>query len=494
MIASLLGNLKSFRAALLLYVVMPMVLALGLFGYLGLRSIEQQVEVQMQKDLELVARAVRLPVSYALEKGRMGSVQQALESVLMIGRVYSAYVYDEGGNEIMTFGITATESERERLTELAADGQRRGEYDRVAGRQVYSYFVPLTDTVGRINGLLRLTRKESEFIENLNAIRIYGAITLLLLLLLLAIVVFIGHHRALGRHLDRLSNSMARVGRGEREHRFSSRGPREIVTLGDTFNRMLDSIDEAERIIVEHRQQQDRLLKRLRRQEKLAALGRLAAGTAHELGSPLSVIKGRAQRALRVGGTGKDPKSSLAIIQQEVDRMERIIQQLLDFSRRNPLRCVLVDPGYLATSAVDSVMEETGATRDRFIMTGFENTEPIRVDMGRVQQALSNLLRNAVQCSASGTVHLSWHKVDVGGVFWIDDDGPGVPPADRSRIFEPFYTTKAVGEGTGLGLSVVLSVAEEHGGSVDVENSELGGASFRLWIPSQDSTEARNPQ
>jgi two-component system, NtrC family, sensor kinase len=317
-------------------------------------------------------------------------------------------------------------------------------------------------------------------------------VVLLLLLLLLSMVVLYGHHRALGRYLDRLSNSMSRIARGERDHRFSSRGPREIQLLGEAFNRMLDSIDEAERLIVEHRYQQDRLVKRLRQQEKLAALGRLAAGTAHELGSPLSVIKGRAQRALRIAGVEKTLQQSLVTIRTEVDRMEYIIKQLLDFSRRNPLRCTVVDPGHLAASAVSTVMEEIGSNRVQIDITGFEKAMPIRLDMVRVEQALTNLLRNAVQCSDSGTVQLSWHRVEDVGQFRVDDDGPGVSAADRSKIFEPFFTTKAVGEGIGLGLSVVASVAEEHGGSVEVATSKRGGASFRLIIPSQRSEDSES--
>jgi len=136
----------SFRVALLIYVVAPLIPAVGLFGYLSLSVIEKQVEKQMQKDLELVARAVQLPLSYALEKERMGSIRQALESVFAIGRVYSGYVYNKKGKEIVRLGQAEPEPERDRLIQLAADGKRRGEYSRIADRQVFSYFVPLIQT------------------------------------------------------------------------------------------------------------------------------------------------------------------------------------------------------------------------------------------------------------------------------------------------------------------------------------------------------------
>lgn len=477
----------SLQAVLLIYVVVPLVIALGLFGYLSLSSIEKQVEKQMQKDLELVARAVRLPLSYALEKGRMGSIRQSLESVFAIGRVYGAYVYDKTGKEILNLGHAATEPRRDWLAALAADGESRGEYGRVADRRVFSYFVPLTDMGGQISGLLQLTRKKSEFKDNLRSIRVRGAVTLGMLLVMLSALVLYGHHRALGRHLGRLASSMSRVAQGERKHRFNYRGPKEIVRIGETFNGMLDSIDEAESTITEQRRKQDALEERLRRTEKLAALGRLAAGTAHELGTPLCVVSGRAQRALREKNLSEEQQKALAAIREEVDRMEHIIKQLLDFSRCNPLHCSLSHPARLAATVASSLNEEARLNRTRVTLAGPEDTEPIPLDPKRVQQALINLVRNAIQSAPSGEVRLTWGKDGQGVFFDVEDDGIGVPPEDRSKIFEPFYTTKAVGKGTGLGLSVVHAVAEEHGGSVEVGQSEMGGASFRLLLrPTQN--------
>jgi two-component system, NtrC family, sensor kinase len=484
----------SFRIALIVYVVAPLIGALALFGYFALNSIEKQVEKQMQKDLELVARAVQLPLSYALEKNRMGSIQQALESVFAIGRVYSAYVYDKEGEEIVRLGLAEPEPERQRLSRLAAHGERRGEYGRIAGRQVYSYFVPLTDTGGRINGLLQLTRKESEFSEALQSIRVKGAFSLLLLLFALSGVVLYGHHRALGMHLRRLSASMSRVANGERTHRFQQHGPMEIVELGTAFNQMLNSIDAAEQTIEEHRNSQGRLERELRQAEKLAAIGRLAAGTAHELGAPLSVIDGKAQRALRQENLPNWWRETLSAIRAEVRRMEYIMRQLLDFSRRNPLRCAITDPASLAAAAAASVEEDALGQGTALELQGERNTSPISLDPVRVQQALTNLLRNAIQCTPDGTVRLSL-KQDQSGVFFsVEDDGPGVPQKNRSKVFEPFYTTKPVGKGTGLGLPVVHTVAEEHGGKVEVTDSTLGGAHFILFIPPQDNTPHKDVQ
>lgn len=478
-------NSVGLRTALLVYIMLPMALALGIFGYLALNFVETIVEKQMQKDLELVARAVRQPLSYALEKERMGSMQQSLQSVFSIGRVYSAYVYDNTGKNILNLGEKTSIPEPDKLNELTADGKKQGKYEQIAGRQVYSYFLPLTDSNGNMNGILQLTRKKSEFIENFHRLRINAVLLLSLLMLMLSGLVLYGHHRAIGEHLKQLTSSMARVAGGDRSHRFKRSGPREIVLMGQNFNTMLNSIDAAQKTIMEQRKKQNELEKQLRQNEKLAALGRFAAGTAHELGTPLSTIGGRAQRAQRDRHLPSDLQQVFSTIRHEVGRMEYIIKQLLDFSRQNPLRCKPIHPSHLSESALSSVRKIAQNNQTVIHQTPSDQKTLVMMDVIKVQQALTNLLKNAIQSTPEGNVRLTWQLDSDELVFCVDDDGPGVPLENRSRIFEPFYTTKTVGNGTGLGLSIVHAVAEDHDGRIEVKNSSMGGACFRLHLSLQ---------
>ncbi len=482
---TLFPNAIHSRTALLIYVMLPMVLTLGIFGYVALNSIEKQVEKQMQTDLALVARAVQMPLSYALEKDRMGSMQQSLESVFAIGRVYSAYVYDSQGKRILNLGLAEPEEQREKMTKLAAKGGKSDEYEQIGGRPVYSYFLPLTDTGGQIIGLLQLTRKESEFIQNFNTLRIHAALILTLLVALLSGVVLYGHHRAVGVHLNRLTASMTRIAKGDHRHRFKYSGPREIIVLGKTFNHMLNRMNEARKTILAHRRKQDELEQQVRQNEKLAALGRFAAGTAHELGTPLSTIGGRAQRALRTQDLSEDLVRVFETIRNEVSRMEYIIKQLLDFSRKNPLRRAPVDVSWLMTSAVSTVLEETRTNPSQIRYDTPDTRTVLLLDGIRVQQALVNLLKNALQSTPGARVWMTCKYHDPHLLFCVEDDGPGVETENRTKIFDPFFTTKSVGKGTGLGLSVVHAAAQEHGGTVELKNSRMGGACFILQIPCQ---------
>jgi two-component system, NtrC family, sensor kinase len=476
-----LSDYFSLRLALVISVIIPLALALGLTGYLLLQLLERNIEHRMQKDLELVARALQLPLSHSMELDRKGSVLRAVESAFSIGRVYSAYVYDRQGHLIASAGRSEPTPEQDRLTELAADGEQRGEYGHVAGREVFSYFVPLSDSGGKVNGLLQLTRRKSDIQEDVRALRIRVALGLGLgLLAMSGLVLF-------GRHLSSLGKSISRVTQGDQGHRFRAHGPREIVTIGRQFNRMLDTIEEAKAELQERRIRQVQLQAQLRQAEKLAAIGQLAAGVAHELGTPLSVVSGKAQRALRKAGLDAGIVETLRDIRLEVDRMEHIIRQLLDFSRGNALRKKPISLVQLIRSALSAVSEQAEKHRTlletAFPLTEAKETLQINLDGVRMEQALVNLIRNAVQSATGGRVVVSWGREGNQAWMQVDDDGPGIPEEIESKLLEPFFTTKSVGRGTGLGLAVVHGILQDHDGGIDFGKSPLGGAFFRIWLP-----------
>ncbi len=292
------------RWRLMIYIVMPLISSLALTGYLSLHFIEKQVEQRLQKDLELVARAIRLPLGHALQKQRPGSVASALQSVFSLGSVYSAYVYDTDGLQIASAGRSDPHVRRGKVAELAGKKQHTGEYGTIGDRGVYSYYVPLTDPEGKTRGLLHLTRRQSDFRHDINTIRLYGIVLLGAGTLVMTGLVLIGHHQALGRNFARLTSGMARIAAGDRHYRMPLVGPREMVEIQSGFNAMLDSIERSEEALHYQRREQLELEKQLRQKEKFAAIGQLAAGIAHELGTPLSVISGHAQRGARVEGVG----------------------------------------------------------------------------------------------------------------------------------------------------------------------------------------------
>ncbi len=473
----------SLRWALILQVLVPLLAAMAVFTTIGLTTLERSAETRMQDEVELVARAVRLPISDSLEQGREQDVRQALESVFRIGRVYGAYVYDVDGELVAAVGAVNPATRKREVAELAAEGEQQGAYEQIQGQDVYSYFLPLSDSGGRIAGLLQVTRRGSDFQELAVQLRLQAVAVIAVAGGLITLMVLWGHRRAIGRHFDRLTGSMARVESGELAHRAPLDGPREIRSLSQALNTMLDSMARAEQEIARRRDAQLELEAQLRHAEKLAAIGRLASGVAHELGTPLSVLDGKAQRALRRAEPDAPEARALQDIRREVARMEHIVRQLLEFGRGQNRQYRRTRMGDLATAAAAALEQPFSAAGATLELQPCEPDPELYVDPIRLEQVLVNLLRNALQAGA-GAVRVSWRPGDAGGLqLLVDDDGPGVPAESRKRLFEPFYTTKAVGEGTGLGLAVVHGIITEHGGQVQVEDSPLGGARFRVQFP-----------
>ena len=474
----------SLRVTLVVCVIIPVALLLIGAGALGLRALERQIERRLEEDVELVARALQPSLSHALEQGRSGSIGQAVEAAFSIDRVFGAYVYDSEGTTIATAGRQGS-LPPSHVPRLTREGEQRGEFGEVAGRQVYSFFVPLTDSGARIIGLLQVTRRASDFQEYIGTLRVQASLLGLLACGMVTGLVLYGHHGAIGRHLATITASMREVEAGHRSHRSPVGGPSEISQLATSLNTMLDSIERAGERIERHRAAEVELSRQLRQAEKLAAIGQLAAGVAHELGTPLSVIYGRVQRFLR-NDLPENIRQGIQHVLREVDRMERIVQQLLRFGGTYRLERRRIKADLLAHSALSALDAVHEVSENSITIEGPHPPPELNVDSFRLEQALTNLLQNALQAAPGGRVKLSWFAGSREVGFSVEDDGPGLSKEARDHLFEPFFTTKKPGEGTGLGLALVYRVVEEHEGRMEVSESSMGGALFRMVLPEGD--------
>lgn len=479
----------NLRTALLFFVLVPFMVLIGLSGWYSLRNLETQIEASMQEEIELIARAIRLPLSYALERGSLDDIDQALDSAFHIDRVYGVYVYDESGRQIASSGTRRAQVHSDRAAQIAALGDRQASYEQLEHENIFSYFLPLTDTGGRISGLLQVTRRGSDFQNYLITVRQQALTGLGMLFAVLILIIYLGHHRAIGRHLQGIEKSLMNIDAGVTDQRVPVTGPVELQTLSHNINDMLNRINRSREEIDERRSRELELRNRLYQSEKLAAIGQLASGVAHELGTPLSTIDGQAQRLLRRSDTHDGVKQSLSQIRNEVERMESIIRQLLDFGRRNPLQRRQLNCGTLVQSVLDRLASQAEAHGVMIDIKPSTSALIVDVDTVRIEQALSNLLRNAIQ-AANKQVAVSWHEDGDLAIFSIEDDGPGIDKDQHPHLFEPFYTTKPVGKGTGLGLSVAHAAVNDHGGNIEIDQSPaLGGARFRILIKRHPETD-----
>ena len=330
------------------------------------------------------------------------------------------------------------------------------------------------------------------------------AMIMVLVALEVGIFILFGRHlvnRLVLRPLAALMATADAVAAGDLNARAPDAETRDLATLAERLNRMTDHLLDAQSQLV--------------RSEKLASIGRLASGIAHEVGNPLGAV-GTYVEVLR--RRGADPEVMLGL-RRELDRIDTIVRSLLDYARPQEEALDVVAPGDVVQGAY-ALLDSQGALKAVQASLDVPPGVPrIRARAHLLEQALVNLVLNAVDAAEGGVVVLgarAWAyepgraaqrrasdpastlferaparrpaRIEFaagapGALIFVADSGPGVSPEDRDKIFEPFYTTKAPGRGTGLGLAIVARAVHDMGGVVWVDQAREGGAAFKLFFP-----------
>ena len=228
----------------------------------------------------------------------------------------------------------------------------------------------------------------------------------------------------------------------------------------------------------------------MRRTERLAALGQLSAGLAHEIRNPLSTIKGSAEMLLKnVDADGAVAHEMAGFISSEVDRTNALVTRFLDFARPLALRLEKTEITEVIDEAVAEVEKHTPPLDVSIYKNYSPDIPPFLLDRQLIERVLYNLLLNAAQASPpQGSVTVKTRQVDSRGrTVEIDviDRGSGIAPKDRESIFNPFFTTKS--SGVGLGLAIVSKIVDEHGGQITVESEPGAGSVFRVFLPIREN-------
>ncbi len=298
-----------------------------------------------------------------------------------------------------------------------------------------------------------------------------------------------------GRPVEELVAQARRVASGDFRILGWSRQRDEIGHLAREMNHMTEQLDRARGSERRARRARTVLLEQLRHSDRLSTVGKLASGMAHELGTPLNVISGRASMIAEDPAADDESRDNARIIHGQAQQMTRIIRQLLDFSRRKALAPEPTNLHELvgsATHLLEPIAEEQGVHLENQVPTSIE----FDVDRNKLLQVLTNMMMNAIHAMPEGgPILVLGEVVQVkdppdrrarDGTYVrlsIVDRGVGMARDTLEHIFEPFFTTKQVGRGTGLGLSVSHGIVRDHGGYIEVE-SEIGrGTRFDVYLP-----------
>ncbi|WP_437675266.1 ATP-binding protein [Sorangium sp. So ce131] len=323
--------------------------------------------------------------------------------------------------------------------------------------------------------------------------------------LALLVFAYFSMTRLVVRPIDQLSRAARRVAGGARDLEVPRAGARELAQLGASLALMTGrlradeeslraKIEEVERYAADLKSAQERLV----RSERLASVGRLSAGLAHEIGNPIAAILGFQELLLTGGLTPAEERDFLERMKRETERIHKILRDLLDFARPAALGAGEAEgagrageePSGSVAEAIEDVLSLVAPQK---AFRGVELAREVAPDVprvplsqGRLVQVLLNLLLNAADAvpRAGGRVWVRASRgADGGAQIEVEDNGPGIAEAVRETLFEPFITTKEVGEGTGLGLAVCRGLVEAAGGAIGVGRGEAGGARFVVRLP-----------
>jgi two-component system NtrC family sensor kinase len=310
----------------------------------------------------------------------------------------------------------------------------------------------------------------SALVSQLVTPRLAAVVLSLLVVADIAVVSVFGHYlikKLVLRPLDALNTTTSQIAEGDLGALASEASTAEFTELAEKFNQMTAALRETQADLV--------------RSEKLASIGRLAAGVAHEIGNPLGAV---ANYTSVLEGRNVEPEV-VESIRDEVDRMDRIVRDMLAFARP--------ESGDLEELSIVELVEHVAGTLERqnsdasTILVRHHGDFRSSVNKHLLEQCLLNVMVNAQQAAPEKEVEIVIEKLsykNVPGIaIRVSDAGDGVPVEIRDKIFDPFFTTKDPGSGTGLGLAIVSRAADVHSGHVWVDDSSLGGARFNIFLP-----------
>ena len=365
---------------------------------------------------------------------------------------------------------------------------------------LHTYYV-LT-SVPRDQGVLHFSKPLAP-LEQHNRDTIFRTLCLLGGMSLLSVLVIVlAGICIIGRPLQKLIDKTQRIGTGDLTTPVELHSRDEFGQLATALNDMCDKLVQQQQRIGQESATRLATMEQLRHADRLKTVGRLAAGIAHELGTPLNVVSGRAGLIASGKLNDDEVRTSADIIKTEANRIAGVIRQLLDFARRKLPERSNADLREVVVRTVNLLESLAAKQNIRLIVTGDQQPLFAKVDAGQMQQVVTNLLVNAIQAMPDGgqvTVQLARETAtppDVPAIspiavysLTVADQGHGIDDADVPHIFEPFFTTKDVGSGTGLGLSIVHGIVREHGGWIEVQSEKNVGSRFTIRIPIESTTQ-----
>jgi two-component system NtrC family sensor kinase len=481
------------RTKFFLYSNTVIVVTMGLAGLLAVVHERQSSYRAIESRGRSVTEALAIPITDALMYEQLGLVSEGgliddyISEMTAHNRDLVRYVIVTDPNNIVTYTNRWELLGKPFTRGLGAGAKSEGTQVEMLtserGERVLEVRTPLR-IASRSWGGLAVGFSLAPVVSEVQSVAKRAALIALLLMLGNSILTAV-YVETLISPILHLHQTMKRAGEGDLDARAHVRRADEVGELAEAFNRMMDEIKE-------NKERDARRQAQLAHTEKMVAVGTLAAGVAHEVNNPLAGIL-TCIETIRANPEDAEQRTRyLGLIQSGIERIEHTVLNLLDFSRPRESLFAPTSLNHNLQHVAELVEFQARKNGVEVVFDLDPSGAVVQADHFQIEQLLLNLVLNAIQAMPKGgTLTLRTRAESDKTVAEIADTGVGIPPEIRHRIFNPFFTTRGVGQGTGLGLSVSYGIAQAHGGVILVESEVGQGSRFTVVLPArQDSEEA----
>ncbi len=480
---------------LTLYLSLIIVLILSGYGTLDILTRRDILIRKMKAEVRGTARTLSASIEGLSLPAEQEYVQDLIDAVIDYERTLGVIVYDEAGSLIfrshsLDAGTEPYVGMIKRSIQENSSQEEFGAYHRIP---VYAYAFPLKNRMGKTIGGISILQHTTLMEKEIERAKWSILVTIFALIGGTVALVLLGTRRWVTQPISTLMDGINDLAKGNLDHQIDLKRGDELSELAQAFNRMAVDLKKARERILREAESKLELERSLRQSEKLATLGQLASGLAHEIGTPLNIISGRAELIQRRPEDREGARRNLDVIVQQTERITKIIRQLLGFVRKKKPEQTLLDIDSLLQTTSDLLEHQIQKQRVRVVKDLTGNLPPVSGDPDQLQQAFLNLMLNAIQSMPEGgTLRLSAlaKTVSKEGIeevrrpyleVRVEDTGVGMSGEVLRNLFTPFFTTKHAG--TGLGLMVTQGIIEDHQGWIEVESEVGKGSVFKIYLP-----------
>jgi len=495
---------------LILTVAIVSIAIIGIFSYLIVTSHHRALISQVEHSAHQLSETIKSSTKYDMLLNHRDRVHRIIDTVGRQEGIEKVRVFNKDGSIIYSqdktvigsmvdkeaeacYACHAADSpleqlsipERTRIFAAADGGRNLGIINPIYNEpSCWQADCHAHDSTQKVLGVLDVTMSLTEVDHQMVAGRTKVFLLTTTAIVFISFIIWLFFRRLVGHPVNELVKATDSVAAGDLTYRLPVRRNDELGQLGESFNEMTRRLGEAQRQIYQS--------------DKLASLGRLAAGIAHEINNPLTGVLTYSSFLLKRAEKDSEAHDDLETIVRETKRCREIVKSLLDFSRRVPAKLSNIDVIQVIDRALKIVHNQLSFHNIHVSRHDQDALPSIRADENQLLQVFINLLVNAADAvgEGGGEITLSTRPARNDERQWIEievsDTGPGIPPEDLGKIFDPFYTTKE-DRGTGLGLSVAWGILERHRGTISVDSDVGKGTTFTIRLPVNDESLVMGP-